>query len=163
MLFLKLFYRINCQTLKIFFKFIYGKKINLGKSLHFRRRFNIMIGPHANVKIGNNVFFNHDCSISCIKSITIKDHCILGENVKIYDHNHIYNNSEVPIYKQGFDTDAVLIEKNCWIGSNVVILKGVLIGENSVIGAGNIINQSIPPNTVVINKQTHSLKKIVEM
>lgn len=111
------------------------------------------------VKIGDNVFFNHDCSITCNGStITIESGTIFGEGVKIYDHNHCYQDTELPIKEQGYTVAPVTIGSHCWIASNVVILKGVTIGDNCVIGAGCIIYKDVPANTVVVNHQNLTYK-----
>ena len=109
--------------------------------------------------IGRNVFFNHDCSITCSgSSVTIGDGTIFGENVKIYDHNHCYKDVTRPIKEQGYTSAPVTIGKHCWIASNVVILKGVTIGDNSVIGAGCIIHKDVPEGKVVVNRQSLEMK-----
>lgn len=112
------------------------------------------------VVIGDNVFFNHYCSICSIDSIAIGDGTIFGENVKIYDHNHCYKDLNIPIKEQGYTSAPVNIGKHCWIGSNVVILKGVTIGDNCVIGAGCIIYKDVSDNTIVINKQSLEFKEV---
>lgn len=82
----------------------------------------------------------------------IDDHCLFGENVKMYDHNHVYADRETPISKQGMRVGEIRIGRNCWIGSNTVILANVEIGDNVVIGANCLIYKSIPSNSVVKNK-----------
>ena len=79
------------------------------------------------VKIGDNVFFNNGTSIAAKEKIEIGDNCIFGENVKIYDHNHVFKDLQKPIMKQGFSTKSVHIGSNCWLGSNVVVLCGANI------------------------------------
>ena len=103
--------------------------------------------------MGDNVFFNNYCTVCAQKEINIGDGSVFGENVKIYDHNHIYTDLNTPIKHQGYSSASIHIGKHCWIGSNVIILKGVTIGDNSVIGAGCVIYKDVPPNSVVINKQ----------
>ena len=111
------------------------------------------------VKISDNVFFNNYCSVCALNEITIGEGTIFGENVKIYDHNHIYSNPDVLIKKQGYTSAPIHIGKHCWIGSNVTILKGVTIGDNSVIGAGCVIYKNVPANSIVVNKQELLIKK----
>lgn len=118
----------------------------------------MMIGKNGEVNIGNNVFFNNYCSLNAIERIIIGDGTIFGENVKVYDHNHCYQDPNVPIKEQGFTSAPVNIGKHCWIASNVVILKGVTIGDNCVIGAGCVIYKDVPEESVMINKQELVIK-----
>lgn len=73
-----------------------------------------------------------------MSSITIGEGSILGENVKVYDHNHCYKDLNIPIKYQGYTEAPTHIGKHCWIASNVVILKGVTFGDNCVIGVSCI-------------------------
>ena len=127
-------------------------------NVRFRDFCKILSGKDSVLEIGKNVFFNNGCSINCLIKIIIGNDCQFGEDVKFYDHNHRYRNSEININEQGYILGAIKIGNNCWIGSNVVILKGVEIGDNVVIGAGCIIHKSIPSNTTLISKQAFEFK-----
>ena len=152
MLLYKTIFHINAILKKFFLKLIYGKKISFGKKVTFRRRFNIFIENNAKIVIGENCFFNNDCSLNAQQEIIIGKDSIFGENVKIYDHNHVFKNKDERIINQGFKTGKVKIGNNCWIGSNVVILKGVAIGDNVIIGAGCVITESVENNKIVRNQ-----------
>jgi acetyltransferase-like isoleucine patch superfamily enzyme len=93
-----------------------------------------------------------------MNSISVGEGTIFGENVRLYDHNHIYLNSDIPIKQQGYTSAPINIGKHCWIGSNVTILKGVTIGDNCVIGAGCVIHEDVPANSIVVNKQELIIK-----
>lgn len=126
-------------------------KIIAGKNMTARRGaiFNINGGI---LLIGDNVFFNNNCSVNCRERVSIGNFTIIGEGVKIYDHDHsILPNGEVA--RNSYETAAVSIGNNVWIGSNVIILKGVDIGDNVVISAGAVITKSIPQNVTVIQKR----------
>lgn len=151
MLFLKLWYHFCAAVSKLFFKLIYGRKLDFGKKVTWRRSLCIMIDKNAEVKIGNNCFFNNYCSVNANKRITIGDGCLFGENVKIYDHNHRFKDKNIPIKEQGFSNGTVEIGNHCWIGSNVILLKGTKIGDHCIIGAGCVIRGEIPPGTIVKN------------
>ena len=133
-------------------KFQYGDSL-IAKKFHFRDNFHIYIEEDGLLIIGENVFFNNNCSITTRKKITIGKNCIFGENVKIYDHNHKFKDTNKPIYQQGFSSEEVMIEEDCWIASDVIILKGVHIGKHSVIGAGVVVYKNIPSHSVVICNQ----------
>ena len=152
MLLYKTIFHINAILKKFFLKLIYGKKISFGKKVTFRRRFNIFIENNAKIVIGENCFFNNDCSLNAQQEIIIGKDSIFGENVKIYDHNHVFKSKDERIINQGFKTGKVKIGDDCWIGSNVVILKGVTIGDNVVIGAGCVITESVENNKIVRNQ-----------
>ncbi|MGR5123490.1 acyltransferase [Vibrio harveyi] len=131
------YFRINNGTLKF------------NGSFHARRYLTINIS-NGTVVLGNGVFFNQGVSINCRNAVIIGNNTILGENVKIYDHNHRFRDKEI-IKKQGFKTKEVDIGENVWIGSNVVILSGVKIGDNSVISAGSIIKENVPSDVIYQN------------
>ena len=135
--------------IKIFtLKLKYRKSINISYKVSFRKRVNINING-GRLKIGDGVFINNNCSINCQKLIEIGENTLIGENVKIYDHNHRYKDKKINIREQGFNIKEIYIGKNCWIGSNVTILKGVTIGDNVVIGANVLVHKSIPDNSIV--------------
>lgn len=161
MIFLKIIYHVQAIVwmwfLKLFYRFG-GARFIVGKHVTFRKGFSMMIGKNGEVNIGNNVFFNNYCSLNAIERIIIGDGTIFGENVKVYDHNHCYQDPNVPIKAQGFTSAPVNIGKHCWIASNVVILKGVTIGDNCVIGAGCVIYKDVPEESVMINKQELVIK-----
>ncbi|MDR0920956.1 MAG: acyltransferase [Lactobacillales bacterium] len=133
---------------KILFKILFNKQLIGIKNLNFRKRFQLTI-DRGQVIFGRNVFFNNDCSIHSVGKINIGNDCIFGENVKIYDHNHIFKSKLEPIRIQGLSHGNVEIGNNVWVGTNVVILSGSKIGSNVVVGAGNIISGIIPDNSIV--------------
>lgn len=158
MLILKIYYHIIAIIKKFFYKIIYGKHIKFGKRVTFRRGFSLTIEDGAFVEIGEATFFNNYCSINARENIKIGDNCLFGENVKIYDHNHVFKYKDKLKKDQGFKKGEVNIGNNCWIGSNVVILKGSSIGENSVIGACELIKEEIPNDKIVINKCSENIE-----
>ena len=130
------------------FKLNYGSKFKF-KKINFRKSFIVNIEKKGHILVGKNCFFNNYCSLNALLDISIGNDCIFGENVLIYDHNHIFNNKTVLIKDQGFSVDPVKIGNNCWIGSNVVILSGTIIGDNVVVSAGLTIKGDIPSNSIV--------------
>lgn len=145
----KIINKIKVYLLKLFS----GRNINFGKKLNIRRGFVANVNG-GKLTIGDNVFFNRYCSVNCQEKIDIGDNCLFGENVKIYDHNHVFSDLEKPIYQQGMKKGKVKIGNNCWVGSNSVILMNVNIGDNVVIGANSLIYKDVPSNTIVKSVNT---------
>lgn len=95
----------------------------------------------AQCKIGKKVFVNHNCSITCVKEITIGDYCNIANNVVIVDHDHRVGEYGV---EEGLESTPVHIGNNVWIGANAVILRGVSIGDGAIIAAGAVVNHDVP-------------------
>lgn len=134
---------------RCYYKLVFRSRLNLGKNFRFRKSLHINIRENGKVTVGDECFFNHDCSINCRNVIKIGNDCRFGENVKIYDHNHKFRNSSLPINEQGFTYGEVVIGNNCWIGSNVVILRGTKLGNHCVVSAGCVISGEIPDDSIV--------------
>ena len=145
----KIWKKLRQFNILLMIKLRYLKQFKYG-SLRIMSGFRVVIGKGAKCSI-EKAFFNNYCSINCLESIKIGKDCLFGENVKIYDHNHIFSNIDVPISSQGFSTAPIVIGNNVWIGSNCTILKGVTIGDNVVIGANCLIHHDIPSNSIVKN------------
>lgn len=154
MLFLKLYYHIICLLKSIFYKLVYGKAFSMPVNSTYRAGSHCVIEKPGGVKIGEHCFFNNYCTLASRARITIGDGTIFGENVKVYDHNHCYRDTNLSIKEQGYNSAPITIGKHCWIASNVVILKGVTIGDNCVIGAGCIVYKDVPEGSVLINRQS---------
>lgn len=119
-------------------------KLSLGNKLFTRTGFHVLVDSGI-CEIGNNCFFNHNCSITCLEKISIGNRCTFGNNVVIVDHDHSIHGE-----KTKFVMAPVIIGDSVWIGANVVILKGVTIGKGAVIAAGSIVAKDIPPNCIFI-------------
>lgn len=98
------------------------------------------------VTIGENVFFNHNCSITCAENITIGNHCMFANNLVIVDHDHVVGGEGVT---GELNSKPVIIEDRVWCGANVTITKGVHIGTGAVIAAGAVVTRDVPEKAVV--------------
>ncbi len=99
--------------------------------------------------IGNNVGIAQNCFIQVRGQVIIGDNVLFGPNVSIFSENHIYENLDFPISKQGVSRIGVIIEDGVWIGTKSVILDGVTIGKNSIVAAGSVVNKDVPPFSIV--------------
>ena len=105
--------------------------------------------------VGEDVFFNHNCSITCAENVTIGNHCMFANNLVIVDHDHVVGAEGVT---GELIAKPVIIEDRVWCGANVTITKGVHIGAGAVIAAGAVVTRDVQENTVVADVPA---KKIV--
>jgi acetyltransferase-like isoleucine patch superfamily enzyme len=126
-----------------------NSKVHICKGLSNRDNLSIKV-EHGHLKMGENCFFNLNCSITCFDNIEIGDSCLFANNVVLVDHDHSFRNS---IKNNKFKSSPIIIGNNVWIGANSVILKGTKLGDNCVVGAGSVINGKYPPNTVIVQKR----------
>lgn len=136
------------------YKFVYGKRMLIGKRTSFRKCFSASVEKNAFLSIGENCFFNNNCIINAHKRIEIGDNTIFGPNVIIYDHDHDYKEN-----MDSYLSSPIKIGKNCWIGGNVTILKGAIIGDDSVIAAGSIVFKEVPEHAIFIQKRKTTIVK----
>lgn len=121
--------------------------ITIGRKFAARKNSLFESKNGGKMSIGDNVFFNRECIVTCFEKITIGDRCIFGPNVKIYDHDHDIKNHKVDL--NSFSTGSIFIGEDCWIGTGCIILKRTKIGNGCIIGAGCIVKGDIPDNSVV--------------
>jgi acetyltransferase-like isoleucine patch superfamily enzyme len=135
-----------------------GGLIFFGKHVSINTNANIAVTENAILKMGNFSGVGDNNVIVAREKIEIGNNVMIGPNVCIYDHDHVYREPGI-MRNLGYKTAPVKIEDNVWLGAGVIILKGVTIGAGSVIGAGTIVTKDIPPGSLVYNKREMMIEK----
>lgn len=146
---IKMWCHMKAVVKKIGYKFIFGKKLQIGKGTTWRYGFHIAIEGKGRIEIGEHCFFNNGCSLNALERVCIGDGTIFGSNSHVYDHNHRFRDENESIKEQGYSVAETVIGKHCWIGTNVVICKGVHIGDYCTIGAGVVVRDDVESGSVV--------------
>lgn len=120
--------------------------ITIGRFLMSRGPLYLKSVNDGKLTIGDDVFFNHNCSITCAEKVTIGNHCMFANNLVVVDHDHVVNAEGVT---GELITKPVIIEDYVWCGANVTITKGIHIGAGAVIAAGAVVTKEVPPKAVV--------------
>ncbi|MGV0752702.1 acyltransferase [Empedobacter brevis] len=134
-------------------------KIKIGDNVTINESNYLTIKDKAKFSVGKNTYITR-ATISCLGEISIGENCILGEGMKLFDHNHQYRKDPFSVSKTEFNIGFIKIGNNVWTGANVVILKDVTIGDNVIIGAGCVVHKDVPANSIIINQQNHLIKSL---
>lgn len=155
--------RIQCSSMPVFIgkwpRFDVRGTFKLGKECRFRHMKTTIcvsvINPEAILEIGDECILNDGVNICAAARISISNHCLIGDEVIIYDTNfHQVQAGEAITVAE------VVIHKNVWIGSRAIILPGVTIGAHSVIGAGSMVTSSIPSRVVTAGCPARVIREI---
>jgi acetyltransferase-like isoleucine patch superfamily enzyme len=127
---------------------------------------NIPVAPESNVPvilIDDGCRIGRRCVISAKNRIHFERDVVFAPSVLVMDHNHAFEDVNVPIKDQGITPGGTItIEEGCWIGFGAAIVCGkgdLIIGKHSVIGANAVVTRSIPENSVVTGNPARVVKQ----
>lgn len=131
---------------------------------------NCSVAPNAvlqgNIQIGENSSVQYNTLIRGYGNpgetkglIKIGNNVRIAPNVMIISSNHVFDNPDIPICKQGMDIKPITIEDDVWVACRVNIMAGVTIGKGSVIGAGSVVTKDIPPYSVAVGVPAKVIKQ----
>lgn len=123
-------------------------EIHLGERIQNRGMLYLLCGQTGKMRVGSHVFFNTNCSVSCMGEIRIGDYCKIGNNTVIVDHDHNYKNQD-----SEYLVGSISIGDRVWIGANCTILRGARIGDDCVIAAGSIVRTDVPAGSMFCQKR----------
>lgn len=102
------------------------------------------------------------CVISAQNLVHIGQNCIFGPGAFVTDHNHAFEDIDLPIRDQGTTAGgSVRIGKDCWIGYGAVIAssRGALeLGDHCVVAANAVVTHSFPPYSVIAGNPSRLIK-----
>jgi acetyltransferase-like isoleucine patch superfamily enzyme len=138
-----------------------------------------LIGPHVSlaaglpgervdpartpiVTIGDRCNIGRGSSINGRLRIVIEDDVTTGPNVYVTDHNHRYDNLDVPIGQQWVNEAPVRIGAGSWLATGVVVLPGADIGRHVTVAAGSVVRGTIPDHSVVAGAPAKVVRRHIQ-
>ena len=109
------------------------------------------------VRVGNNVFVNQNCTFYDLGGLDIADDVMIGPNVSIITAGHPLAPSQRRAFTIG---KPIVIEKGVWIATGAIIIGGVTIGEHSVVAAGSVVTKDVPANSLVGGNPARVIRSI---
>jgi maltose O-acetyltransferase len=111
-----------------------------------------------NIKLGDKVYFNFNCVILDVATVTIGNNTLFGPAVQIYTALHPMVADE---RRKGLESGKpVVIGDDVWIGGAAIICPGVTIGSGSVIGAGSVVTRDVPKNVFAAGNPCRVIRKL---
>jgi len=112
-----------------------------------------------NIFLGERVFFNFNCVVLDVCSVTVGDFTLFGPAVQIYTPLHPLN----PVARRGKEYGKpVAIGADVWVGGGAIILPGVSIGARAVIGAGSVVTRDVPADVFAAGNPCRVIREIDE-
>ena len=135
-----------------------GGSIEIGDNCHIFE--NVIIATYGgDIKIGNHTSINPFCVIYGHGGLTIGNEVRIATHTVIVPANHIFDDIDKPIRKQGLSKKGIHIGNNIWIGAGVKILDGVTVEDDVIIAAGAVVNSNISKGNIVGGVPSKVLKK----
>ena len=148
--------KINSLKGRIEIDLFSDAKCRIGNFLMTAGPFYIKCTDKAEITIGDNCFFNHNCSLTAAENIVIGNQCMFANNFVVVDYDH--DRKDGKILKE-LVSAPVKIGNNVWCGANVTVLKGVTIGDGAVIAAGSVVNRDVAAYSVVAGVPARKISK----
>lgn len=123
------------------------------------------IAPGACVQ--GEVSIGEDCTVQAYSMVlgvpgtgpvTIGDGVRIAPHTMIFAVDHIFSDTESPIFTQGVKATPITIEDDVWIAGKVMITPGVRVGHGSVIAAGAVVTKDVPAYSVVAGVPARVIK-----
>jgi maltose O-acetyltransferase len=113
----------------------------------------------ANIHLGERVFFNFNCVVLDVCTVTIGDFTMFGPAVQIYTATHPMN---AALRRQQEYGKPVAIGADVWVGGGAILCPGVTIGAGTVIGAGSVVTRDVPAGVFAAGNPCRVIRAIVE-
>lgn len=116
-------------------------------------------GNGSNFSCGKEVGLGKNFK-SLNRTVVIDDYLMMGEDVLFLGGGHKYDDTTIPMSRQGSVEQTPLhIAGDVWIGARVIVLPGCKrIGHGAVVGAGSVVTKDVPDWAVVGGNPAKVLK-----
>lgn len=159
---------VKVDTKYKIWKILSNQNISINVHAKINRSSIIEIKNGGKIQIGNSEILENVIIQTYGGDIVIGDHCSINASTIIYGHggtkigsnvliaggcmiipaNHMFQNINIPISKQGLSLGEIIINDDVWIGHGCTILSGVNIGSGSIIAAGSVVNKDVEPFSI---------------
>ncbi len=128
---------------------VFGNRCTVGRFATIRPT-NVLLGEAGEgLRMGDRSNIGAYGYVGCSGYVEIGNHVMMGPRVSLLAENHNFEDTCVPMQRQGVTRSFIIIEDDVWLGAGVTVLAGVRIGRGAVIAAGAVVTRDVPPYAVV--------------
>lgn len=124
-------------------------EIIIGDGTVIQPRAILETGPGGRIELGKMNSVNPYCVLYGHGGLTTGDYVRIAAHTVIIPADHVFEDTNTPIARQGLTKQGIRIGDDVWIASGCTILDGVEIGAGCVIAAGAVVNRSVASFSVV--------------
>jgi acetyltransferase-like isoleucine patch superfamily enzyme len=113
--------------------------------------------------IGERTTIGPFCRMFLFEDLVIGNDVEIGSGLTVHTSEHITDDPNKPLGKQGTRRATVKIASDTYIGSNVTILCGAVIESRVIVGAGSVVRGTLKSGFIyagVPAKQIREISKI---
>jgi maltose O-acetyltransferase len=111
----------------------------------------------VNIRLGKRCYFNFNCVVLDVCTLTVGDYTLFGPAVQIYTATHPMDAALRRTQESGKPVD---IGSDVWVGGGAIICPGVRIGSRSVIGAGSVVTRDIPQDVFAAGNPCRVIRSV---
>lgn len=136
---------------------------------------NVNLGEHTTItctsdlqnlgvglKIGNKTSLGTHGFYGCAGGIEIGENVMIGNFVSMHSENHVFEDINIPMDKQGVTHKGIKVGNDCWLGAKVTIVDGATIGDGCVIAAGAVVTGNIPSYSIAAGVPAKVIKSRIK-
>lgn len=135
-----------------------GRRVTVGKFAILEAT-GVLWNKGVGLSIGDDSSVGDYSFIGASGGVTIGRHVMMGQRVSFHSQNHVIEDTELPMQKQGVRSRGITVGDDCWIGAASVILDGVTLGDGCVVAAGSVVSKSFPPRSVIAGVPARLLRE----
>lgn len=140
-----------------------GAKLKIKGSCRLAKGIRLKLFEGADLSIGDAFTSNANMIISCMKSISIGEDCLVGWTVTILDNDGGHSVADCSTEIVANNPKPIIIGNHCWLSSNVTLLKGTKIPDNCAVGYGTTTTgkSSFVSNSIIAGNPPKIIKSNV--
>ena len=130
-------------------------QIHFGAGAYIDDYSRLQVDDGASLHIGSYAYLNTNCRIVAAENIEIGSHTMLGPNVCVYDHDHVFDEDGV---HGDLKSSPIHLGERCWIAANSLVTRGVEIADNILIGGASVVTDSLLEPGVYVGTPARLIK-----